>query len=172
MNWPKITIDKEAMAKYYFLKRYCLAWINLDKEILKEILDWEICFDAPGVPFDIKGIDDVLEAHNVWFKSLMGQHDEIVSPFENEPNSSCYEVLTQFYPYESNRLDPYMQLSFFVLEQYYKIYYFNIYLNDNYSKIRRIETQHIKIKVDSKDYYEEVKKIQKNNAFTLFNKNN
>ena len=166
MHWPNIEIDEVALAQYSLLKKYCVSWATLDINLLKEILDPNIEFDAPGIPFDIIGIDKVLDAHKVWFENLKDENSRNSSPFEENRKYSCYEVFTQLYPYDYKAIFPYMQLSYFVKDGFYKIYFFDILINPELSKITRIHTRHIKFLVNSEDYEEYVRSINESSGFS------
>jgi len=166
MHWPNLQIDEVALAQYSLLKKYCVAWATLDINLLKGIFDPKIEFDAPGIPFDIIGKDKVLQAHNMWFENLTSENDSNTSPFEENRKYSCYEVFTQLYPYDSKMIFPYMQLSYFVKDGLYKIYYFDILINPELSKIARINTRHVKFLVSSENYEEYVRSINESSGFS------
>jgi hypothetical protein len=170
MHWPNLQIDEVILAQYSLLKKYCQAWINLDTDLLKSILDPKIEFDAPGIPFDIIGKEKVLQAHSLWFDSLIRENDNQISPFDKDQKYSCYEVFTQLYPYDTSIIHPYMQLSFFVKDGFYKIYYFYINLDESLSKIIRIESRHVKFLISSDDYEDHVRSINVSNALLMNSK--
>lgn len=159
MIWPDIKIDEVSLAEYTLLKKYCSVWDKLDLEALKSILDPKVEFDAPGVPFDLFGIDRVIKAHSLWFESLLCENDSHTSPFEEDRKYSCFEVFTQLYPYDGKMIIPHMQLSFFVKDGFYKIYYFYIKLDESCSKITRIESRHVKLLAHSNHYEKYVSRI-------------
>lgn len=164
MFWPNIEIDEVVLAQYSLLKKYCTAWVTLDINLLKGIFDPKIEFDAPGLPFDLIGKDKVIHAHSLWFDSLACENGNHTSPFEENRKYSCYEVFTQLYPYDGKMVIPHMQLSFFVKDGFYKIYYFYIKLDESLSKIARIESRHVKFLVSSDHYEHYVSSINVSNA--------
>ena len=167
MFWPDIKIDEVALAQYSLLKKYCVAWATLDTNLLKGIFDPKIEFDAPGIPFDIIGTDKVIQAHALSFDSLATENGKHTSPFEENKRYSCYEVFTELYPYDGKMLIPHIQLSFFTKDGFYKIYYFNIKLDESLSKIARIESRHVKFIVSAENYpaYKDI--FNESNAFLL-----
>lgn len=165
MFWPELEIDEVALAQYNLLKKYCVAWATLDINLLKGIFDPKVEFDAPGIPFDLIGKDKVIQAHSLWFDSLIGENDNHTSTFEENRKYSCYEVFTQLYPYDGKMIIPHMQLSFFTKDGFYKIYYFYIKLDESLSKITRIESRHVKFIVSAENYHNYVDSINESNGF-------
>jgi hypothetical protein len=161
MFWADISIDEISLAEYTLLKKYASYWKKMDLESLRNILDPKVEFDAPGVPFDLYGIDSVLKAHSLWFESLQIENEMHSSPFDEDEAYSCYEVNTLLYPYDHKFSIPHMQLSFFTKHAFYKVYYFYVKLDESLSKIRRIETRHVKFLVEANSFYENLSRSNK-----------
>lgn len=164
MHWPEIELNKEMLAGYLLLRRYSTAWQTIDLSLLEEILDADVVFDAPGVPYDIVGLDKVLRAHKVWFDSLNDNDMSLRTANLERGKMSGYDVFTQMYPYDNQLVFPFMQLSFFVEEMFLKIYYFYVQLDKELRKIKEIKTRHNKFMVSVDQYAEYVKMINECNG--------
>jgi hypothetical protein len=156
---PTISINDNYLAEYTSLLKYTIAWKNLNTEALREIFDAKVEFDAPGIPYKIVGVDKVIEAHKVFFDNLRDQNYRLRNINGLEPNQSCYNVITQIFPYEHKRGFPFMQLSYFTDSMFIKLYYFYVDLSNNQKEIKRIKTHHEKLIVNSANYINALEQI-------------
>ncbi|MBE0674355.1 MAG: hypothetical protein IH591_06810 [Bacteroidales bacterium] len=156
---PTISINENYLAEYTSLLKYTIAWRDLNTEALKEIFDAKVEFDAPGIPYNIVGADKVIEAHKVFFDNLRDQNNRLRNINGLASSQSCYNVITQIFPYEHKSGFPFMQLCYFTNSKFLKLYYFYVDLLKNQKVIKRIKTHHEKFMVDSANFNDAVEQI-------------
>lgn len=147
------------LAEYIAILRYTSAWRNLDLDHLKQVLSPDVIFDAPGIPFDVIGYNNVIEAHDVFFKNLREADKRLSEKGERVHTQSSYSVFTQIYPYEHKNVFPFMQLTYFTECGFLKLVYFFVDLDERLEKIQRIKTHRTKFMADSPDFKKTMKQV-------------
>lgn len=156
---PTISINENYLSEYASLLKYTIAWRTLNTEALREIFDVKVEFDAPGIPYNIVGVDKVIAAHKVFFDNLRDQNNRLRNTNGLAPSQSCYNVITQIFPYEHKYGFPFMQLSYFTESNFLKLYYFYVDISENQKEITRIKTHHEKLMVDNANYNDALEQI-------------
>jgi hypothetical protein len=165
MNTVVITKIHEAiLAEYIALMRYTSAWHSLETGLLVDILDPLVEFDAPGIPFNVIGLEKVMETHKLFFDNLRDMDNQLIEKSLDHSCLSSYNVLTQIYPYECKGVYPFMQLSYFTQDMFMKVYYFFVELDEKLEKITRIKTHHVKFLVDTPKFNEQLHHINSFNG--------
>lgn len=166
MNTFQDTISENTLAEYIALMRYTSAWRDLDLKLLETVFTPDVIFDAPGIPYDIVGLEQVISAHKMFFENLQEMDSRLNDSNKEGSNLSCHNVITQIYPYENNGVYPFMQLSFFTEHSFLKLYYFFVDVDVSVSKILRIKTHSTKFLVDTSSYHSYVQQINSINGLT------